>query len=143
MSLPARYGHAIVGRSGLGNLLLPWARCEVFCHTNHLPMLAPQWSAPKIGPLLRGERDLRFYVGLFNNKSYIRGLRKWFILYRSHRIPETHSQSLFEASEPAVVIFEGLGEFFKPLLAHQPYLAERLYNILSDKSRQSLEHHRV
>jgi hypothetical protein len=137
------YGHAVVGRAGLANLLFPWARCEVFCHTHQIPMLAPQWTAPKIGPLLRRESDLRFYVGLFSDKPYIRGLKKWTVLLRATKVPETAANSLKGGSGVKVVLFQGLEGFFDPLLAHQAYVSQRLYDILSDKSREALESHTV
>src|SRR5262249_28756870 len=64
-----------VGRGGLGNMLFPWARAEVFRKRHGVPMLAPQWTQFKIGPLLRGERDKRYYTGLFDHSrsKYVSG----------------------------------------------------------------------
>src|SRR5689334_20159116 len=90
------YGFPDIGRAGLGNLLLPWARCEIFCRQQNIPMLAPQWTQPKIGPVLRGERDKRYYMGLFNNRGYVRGVKRWALVAMSRKIDE-------KAFDPAAV----------------------------------------
>src|SRR6476620_11629916 len=59
------YCHAILPKAGLGNRLFPWARCRVFSLKNNVPMLRPTWAQLRIGPLLRGESDLRHYSDLF------------------------------------------------------------------------------
>ncbi len=46
-------GYPVIGRSGLGNALLPWARCTVWCHDTGVPMLRPQFRQVHIEP---GER---------------------------------------------------------------------------------------
>lgn len=58
-------------RTGLGNMLLVWARAVLFAHINSLPVVAPIWGKIAIGPYLRGERDKRYYGNLFFNKDYV------------------------------------------------------------------------
>src|SRR5882724_7298334 len=71
------YCEAVLPRTGLGNRLFPWARCRVFSFTNEVPMLSPRWAQLKIGPLLRGESDPRFYLNLFKPGPHdLRGVRK-------------------------------------------------------------------
>ncbi|MDP5015756.1 MAG: hypothetical protein NWQ43_00310, partial [Dolichospermum sp.] len=57
-------------RSGLGNMLLVWARAILFAEFNGLPVLSPNWNEVRIGPWLRGERTKRYYGNLFINKGY-------------------------------------------------------------------------
>ena len=52
-------------RAGLGNMLLVWARALVFSRLNSLPLTVHGWSAPRLGPLLRGESRLRYYGQCF------------------------------------------------------------------------------
>src|SRR5882724_5405748 len=71
------YCEAVLPRTGLGNRLFPWARCRVFSFTNQAPMLSPRWAQLKIGPLVRGEVDRRFYFDLFKpGADDLRGIRK-------------------------------------------------------------------
>lgn len=138
------FGFPDVGRSGLANMLLPWARCEVFCKAKNLPMLAPQWTQLKIGPLLRGERDKRLYTGLFNSAGYVNGPLRWFLLASAAKITEAEVLNMngafhAEAIRPnSVVVFNGLGRYFTDLAGHEDFLHERLKGILSDNCRGCL-----
>ncbi len=138
------YGFPDVGRSGLANMLLPWARCEVFCRENRIPMLAAQWTQPKIGPLLRQEKDKRFYIGLFKNEGYVGGLKRWLLLARAARIGEAEAARRNGAlqSETAnknlVIVFSGLGRYFADLEGEEDFLHRRLEEILSDSCRGRL-----
>ena len=132
------YGFADVGRNGLANMLLPWARCEVFCHLHQIPMLAPQWTQLKVGPLLRGERDKRYYWGLFDNSSYVRGLRRWWLLATCQRVTEAPRLSSSTDLDKSIYVFKGLGRYFADLAGHSEYLHKRLTGILSKNSSQAL-----
>jgi hypothetical protein len=52
---------AILPNAGLGNKLFPWAHAQVFGVINGINACAIGWTRPHIGPLLRGESQLRFY----------------------------------------------------------------------------------
>jgi hypothetical protein len=145
---PRVYAFPAVGRAGLGNVMLPWARCEVFRQQHGLPMLAPQWTQPKLGPLLRGERDKRYYVGLFTSTGYIAGWRKHWILATSAKVDEDQGPALLAGTGPGrrtVVVFNGTRgdparrDYFGPLLPHRALLARRLGEILAPGCRRRLE----
>ena len=84
-----RIGESSVSLGSLRNLL-PSAP---------LPDACPAMVSPKLGPMLRRERDFRFYVGLFNSDSYVRGLRKWWIHRFSTKVGESEIERL--ATSPA------------------------------------------
>src|SRR5438874_7065079 len=109
------YAYASLGRTGLGNMLFPWARCEIFAARHCLPILAPQWTQPKIGPLLRSERDWRFYTGLFDNSSYIHGLQKILLIATARKISE-HKAEAPECfgRDWVIVVFRGMERLFQP-----------------------------
>jgi hypothetical protein len=133
------YCHAAVGRAGLGNMLVPWAMAELFRRDHGAAMLAPQWAKPRLGPLLRRERDARFYVGLFQSRGYIRGLRRWRVLARAQRI---ESQDFLPSPAPAgrdrLVVFRFPSSGLGGLGPHREFLAGRLHDILSDAVKQRL-----
>jgi hypothetical protein len=58
---------AVLPNAGLGNILFPWASAQVFASLNGIPATAIGWSRPHIGPLLRGETQLRVYRGSFQS----------------------------------------------------------------------------
>ncbi len=143
------YGFADVGRAGLANMLLPWARCEVFCRKHGLRMLAPQWTQPRIGPLLRREKDKRYYFGLFKDDGYVSGPRRWWLLAISARVGEanlisTDRQLLnsdntgLQDHSTTVVVFQGLGRYFADLAGEEDFLRGRLKQILSEGCAEQL-----
>jgi hypothetical protein len=133
-----------VGRAGLGNMLFPWAKAEVFRSRHGVRMLAPQWTQPKIGPLLRRERDLRYYTGLFDHRrsGYVRGLAKLWALWRGKRVTPEQGEALMaagkKAESPTIVVFQGWEGWFAALLPHRDLVADRLSSILSTRVRAML-----
>jgi len=134
----AVYAHATIGREGLANRLYPWGRAELFCRHHQAAMLAPRWVRLKLGPLLRGDRDKRFYVGQFGNHGYVAGLKKWWILKTARIIDEKsfRPEMLGESRRPLVVDFSGMTGEFATLWGSQEYLYSRLLSILSPAARQ-------
>ncbi|MEL7088320.1 MAG: hypothetical protein AAGL98_07740, partial [Planctomycetota bacterium] len=106
-------------------------------------MLAPHWLRLRIGPYLRGERDKREYVKLFNNKGMIRGpLRDWH-LRRSKKIygPKGNFEqdiydpafldSCRQGSRPTALVFENPSaqpaeSFFHEVYGHHAQLHARM-----------------
>ncbi|HEX4792954.1 MAG TPA: hypothetical protein VH370_04130 [Humisphaera sp.] len=129
---------ANVGRAGLGNMLFPWARAEIFAKEHRCPMLAPQWMQPKIGPMLRRERDLRYYTGLFSSRGYRRGLGKLLVKLRARRVEEGefHDQP---TAGITLVTFTGMQGDYEPLYAHREFVAARLREILSPRCKELLQ----
>ena len=125
------YCKAILPRAGLGNRLFPWARCCVYSELNHAPMLAVRWWQLKLGPLLRGETDRRFYARLFHPaESDVRRWQSLLIEIRAHRVPEPEdlnwTPSLPDSGRPALVVFEGECDHFARLHGREEFLKRRL-----------------
>ncbi len=136
------FASADVGRAGLGNMLFPWARAEVFAKDNGCRMLAPRWTQPKIGPLLRREKDLRYYTGLFSSRGYVRGLARLLLQLRGRRIEENAAigqANLEEVTEPTIVTFKGMSGDYETLYEHRDFVQQRLLEILSPRVRSLVE----
>ena len=82
------YGYPILMKAGLGNMLIPWARCVLWCKDNNAQMIAPYWTKIRIGPFLRLERDKRQYQFLFNHTNQIAGLKRLILLALCRKIDE-------------------------------------------------------
>jgi hypothetical protein len=126
-------------------MLFSWARAEVFSHRFDAPMLAPQWTQPKIGPLLRGEKDLRYYSGLFESRPYVRGLSRMLALYGRRKVDgasfgiNVEPARLPASCEGALVFFRGYDGWFRDdLYPHRELVRRRLESILSDPVRQEI-----
>ena len=67
---------ALLPTAGLGNKLFVWAKAEVFAMLNDMSNDTMGWTWPKIGPILRNERNLRMY-GRYIRSRKGRGRSLW------------------------------------------------------------------
>lgn len=138
--------HASVGRTGLGNMLFSWARAEVFSQRFRVPMLRPQWTQPKLGPILRGESDFRYYAGLFDGRDYVRGPRRLLALLQRRRVDgatigiDGDPSALPASCDGALVVFRGWQGWFRDdLHPHRELVRRRLESILTDRVRREID----
>lgn len=90
-------------------------------------MIAPQWVQPRLGAIIRREKNSRFYFNELTNAPYIKGLKKWTILARRMRVNEHQFDK--EAHRNCVVQFEGLGDYFSDLRLERNAIAAELIRI--------------
>lgn len=104
------YGYPVLMRAGLGNMLVPWAKCVLWCKDNNVQMIAPFWTKLRVGPYLRRERDKRQYQRLFNHGDQIAGVRRAILLAVSRRIDESqlHWGGVPGGVRPVVVCFRSM-----------------------------------
>jgi hypothetical protein len=128
------YALARIGRAGLGNCLLPWARAEIFARRTGAALLAPRWAQPRLGPWLRAEAVKRGYFGYFSSKGYLSGWKKLAVCAIAHRVDEhAAADRLAGRGRPVLVEFSGLGSMFAPLLEHRALVLERLRGITAER----------
>lgn len=92
MSKPDLYGYPVLMKAGLGNMLVPWAKCTLWCKDHDAQMIAPYWGKLRIGPFLRFERDKRQYQFLFHHGDHIAGARRMILLALSRSLDESEWQ---------------------------------------------------
>jgi len=121
--------------AGLGTRLFPWARCRVFSHKHGIPMLAPQWVQPRIGPLLRGGIDIKSYahqillVNLFKKRrNEINGIKRLHVRLTAVRATEGDASNFSEisAAKNLLIDFEGAGDMFQSLQGWEQFLHREL-----------------
>lgn len=81
------YGYPALPKAGLGNMLIPWADCLLWCKDTGARMISPTWAKLRIGPVLRRERDKRFYQRFFVSAGEVTGPHKWALLLTARKIP--------------------------------------------------------
>lgn len=114
-----------IGGPGVGNLLFPWARAMVIKKNNpDFKYVPPVWGQLKLGPLIRGESDLRHYIGQFK----IRTINELFLGIISEY---AFLAAIFKYDK--VVTVSGLGDYFTPLIGNSKYIKTELEKIVSDK----------
>jgi hypothetical protein len=126
----ADLGFLRVAGHGLGNCFYTYFHALVLAEKHGAAMLAPAWFSLKLGPLLRGERSKRFYLGMFRPSSgEIGGLKKllWLAVPFRKRITVRVGESL----EPAIVrgalnLVVSAKFTFRGLHEYRPVIRERL-----------------
>jgi len=136
-SQPRIHAYASVGRTGLGNMLFPWARAEVFSRQFNAVLLAPQWFQPlRVGPWLRGERDKRYYLGQFTHAGYLTGPARLARLWLSPRVEESAAGNSPRLG--SLVVFRGMGQGFDGLHDHREFLWRRLMELARSDIRDKV-----
>ena len=129
------YAYPDVERRGLCNMLFPWARAVLFARDHNCKVIAPSWvKINRIGPILRQERDKRFYVGQFTNDGYIKGMTKWWLLATRKCI----SEEAGDLPDSGVIVFTELRNYFSDLCGESLFLKNELLRITSAEILKSL-----
>lgn len=132
-------GFVRLGGAGLGNIMFTWAWAAVFARDHHCRLIWPTWPSIKLGPILRREKDKRFYGDLFcSGGDEITGVQKVWKLARLSRVPETEKESISLCDE-TIVEFRGFEGCFDEILLEYEYVREMIVSHLREKNRRPLE----
>jgi hypothetical protein len=138
------YCRAVLSRSGLGNLLFPWARSVIFSERHQIPMLDTIWLNIRIGTFLRGERDKRGYGGLFYRHG-IGGVKRWAVMATGTTLDGDASDAWLVAtgahyrSRPEIFDFSECRNFFAPLQGYESLVRTALWNMTRESYRPPLQ----
>src|SRR5512133_2763482 len=118
---------------GLGNSLLPWARCIVASKKYNLPIIDPPWLNFKPGAWIRNEMDKRTYSGLFKKTRTISEVKRLYALCCFQRISEELLIDNYNKGlDNRLVVFRGFKEFFQPILNDYQLVKNELLKIVND-----------
>jgi hypothetical protein len=121
------YGFPVLPKAGLGNMLIPWADCYIWCKDLGLEQIPPFWRKIRIGPYLRGERDKRQYQRLFINSKFIYRLKRLLLLLVSNKISAEKFRELkaYKTNFPATLVcFSDMNQFERLIGRHDEVLKE-------------------
>ena len=125
------------GGAGLGNLLFPWARCQLAAQQRGWRAVAATW--PSLKPLrwLRNDPDKRFYHRLFRAEpGSVHGLAKLLALRCLPRCRDEAGPP--DGAAPCLVEFRGMEGLFAPLAGAHRIVAQRLDASLHRRLRRAL-----
>jgi hypothetical protein len=124
------FGLVRVGGSGLANCLISWARASVLADRTGGRRIAATWPSLRIGPILRREKDVRLYAGLFVPEAdAVTGVRKLHLLARCKRRVFALPSDIERAEPGTLYVCDGsriVPEYFEGLFAHRDDLRRRL-----------------
>lgn len=120
-------------------MLFVWARAFKMSVEYGFPMISPDWFKPgRIGPLLRGEKDKRYYLRDFTNAGYIAGVKKLCILAVSVKVEEGKIELSRALGWRPVVVCVRQGESFLPFLDLNQQIWRELLRIIHPAIRHAV-----
>lgn len=125
------------GGPGLGNLFFPFARALILAKNFSFVPINPSWATMKLGPILRLERDARWYTRVFNPKG-ISGLLKTYLLLTRKTVTEEEMLSGAKPAPGTVVLTSGLRNYFKDIAHERDYLAGEFKNLLRKEDAEQI-----
>lgn len=145
---PNDFGLFRLSSLGLGNLILPWARFIVASKKYNLQPIYPTWNQVRIGAILRGEPDKKFYHDLFHRPpNQIGSLKKLYLLNTLKKISEsefkeTYAQDESYSAEDILVIFEGMDIYnpFSTILPDHQLVLDELLKITRNQHKKGIEY---
>ncbi len=129
-----------IGGAGLGNILFTYARAVVYAQKNpDTRVIWPTWFSIKIGTILRGEKDKRFYNDLFKNRAgHISGLKKSILWLTKKKISEKQALA-GEDREDKIIVFEDFEDCFEPIMNDSELVYEDIVKNLANKNKKALD----
>lgn len=120
---------------GLANALFVYGKAIVMAEKYNAKIIAPTWFNISLGPILRRERDKRFYCGLFNHHDEVTGVRRLWLLLFGQR---TQDEISFSRKQNILEV-EGIWDFFKPLLGHSRAISAYLERHVNQSCLKHIE----
>jgi hypothetical protein len=124
-------------KTGLGNLMLVWARARVFAYLNNLPLITSSWWALRPGTWIRNERKKRFYWKYFKESTLLQRLEMRFVLHLKDkqvvREPEAKILSNKEKKDYHF-LFNAINvdnDLFGYIRNHREFIKKEIYQIIN------------
>jgi hypothetical protein len=122
-------------KTGLGNLLLLWARAKVFSQLNDLPLVTSSWWGIRLGAWLRNEKQKRVYWGYFVEspfgKKLLMKVAKNFL--KSESNPSVAALASTKKNETKLFLFNQVStqnDYFGEIRAHRDFVKQELHNLI-------------
>lgn len=130
-------------RTGLGNMLLVWARAFVFAESQRIPVVTSSWVKIHYGAWLRNERKKRLYRQVFLNNNL--GLRICANI-RYHLPSAVRERELLKGLSPdtgiLTFVFDEISvgnDLFAPLKEYRPLIKDALHKMLHPRIKAILQ----
>ncbi|MBO5338440.1 MAG: alpha-1,2-fucosyltransferase [Clostridia bacterium] len=129
-----------IGGAGLGNILFTYARGVVYAKKfENVKLIWPTWFSIKLGPILRFEKDKRFYHNLFRNRSgYIKGFKKTRLLLSKKKISESQALENMDFDDK-IIELTGFEDCFEPIMHDSKIVYDDIVKNLAKRNRTALD----
>lgn len=129
-------------KSGLGNLLLIWARAKVFSHLNGYPLVTSRWWGVRWGSWIRNEQRKRMYWGYFRESSLRQKLAIHFLKKRRSIVYEPWPTERLRPTKPVLFFFKETvvqSDLFGGLREHRDFIRAELLMLLKPGLQRQFE----
>ena len=130
-------------RTGLGNMMLIWARGIVLSKTYNIPLVCSLWYGLRLGPILRNEPKKRFYWGYFKETPILTLLQtnfnSWFAKKEYNIQPD---KTISPNRKVGYYIYNRViieSDLFAMIRNHQPLIKSELNSLLSPGMKHELK----
>lgn len=135
-------------KTGLGNMLLVWARGIVFAKINDMECITSSWWGFRWGALVRREARKRLYWRYFNETSIVKQLSSKYFLKNYKVVVEPQVKKIEESSKSfkKVYLFNKViteSNIFEPLDGYQDYIKNMLLKNLHDSKKNILNKYSI
>jgi hypothetical protein len=120
------YVYSKTTRAGLGNELFPVIRGALLAQDRGIKELQPVWMRPRIGPMIRGERDKRRYHILFQRPGVRRIAVRALVLLAGQRFDESGRKIRPGLPWLDVIIVRGMDGYFEPFRGRHQLVLSKL-----------------
>lgn len=133
--------YADLPQSGLGNLLLIWARARVFSHVNGIPLVTSRWWGIRPGAWWRRESRKRTYWGYFRESPWWERMEMKYRLWGSTVVNEPPVEKIDLPEGPAIFRFGDPvvhNDLFKGVKPYREFIREELHRLLQPKLQKQV-----
>ena len=131
-------------KTGLGNMLLLWARAVVFARINHFELVTSSWWGFRWGALVRQEQKKRLYWKYFREAAVFSRIKAlWYLKYRKVIVePKAEYLSEDQSSKCNLYLFNKVMpdyNLFDPLRGHYNLIVNELHCALRPSKKKLLD----
>jgi hypothetical protein len=140
--MPRCYTYIKFPKTGLGNLLLIWARANRFASINNIPLISSAWWGFRWGAWLRNENKKRLYFGYFKESSW---LQRCWLAIKMHTGTVVKNPLIKQAdtTQNLVYLFDTIStgnDVFADIRDHRQQTRQALYQLLHPAMAKQVEH---
>ena len=133
-------------KTGLGNLLLLWARARIFSEINNLPLVTSLWCGIRPGAWIRNEKRKRIYWGYFIEHHYSKRFFAYISTFFLNKVidPLVDYQNSSNNSQRKVYIYQKVvteDDLFSFIRDHREFIINELYRIIQPKLIKQLDNY--
>lgn len=129
-------------RTGLGNMMLIWARGVVLSKAYNIPLVCSLWYGLRFGPIVRNEPKKRFYWGYFKETPILAiiktTLNSWFVKkeynFQNYNINPPDKKIGLYIYNKVVIDYD----LFGLIRHHQPLIKSELDQLLLPEMKEAL-----